>query len=312
MTTIEVPLGPPIAEHLDYLRLSGKSPRTLDDYRSVLTRLALEVERPLEEVTTDDLLRFAGLFPDASRAARMAAVNGFFRWALIFDRIVRDPADRLPPFGRPKPTVYDIFTLGEQAQLLRAAREGPLPLIDPVRLLLLLDAGARQGEARRLRVGDLDLDEQVVVLHGKGDKRRRVPLRGALPDAARVFLSSPLPRLGRLPDPSDHLFFPFCRRGDYGAAEAGVTAMWPECQWSKQAFHLWWVTLVERAGVRYRKQHMTRHTFATALLDAGVGLVDVKDLLGHESVATTQVYTRSSTRRLDHALELLATERGKQ
>ena len=84
----------------------------------------------------------------------------------------------------------------------------------------------------------------------------------------------------------------------------------PERRFSYRGFYEWWKRVENTAGVRHRKPHMTRHTFATDVLDATEGdLYAVKELLGHSSTQTTEVYLHSSRTRTESAVRALAEYR---
>ena len=99
---------------------------------------------------------------------------------------------------------------------------------------------------------------------------------------------------------------------DYGVFKVGdrVIGLKPERMLSYRGFYEWWKRVEAAAGVRHRKPHMTRHTFATDVLDATEGdLYAVKELLGHSSTRVTEVYLHSSRTRTGAAVDKLAEYR---
>jgi integrase len=184
------------------------------------------------------------------------------------------------------------------------------PPHDRARARLLLDTGIRKGEARGLRVGDVDTLSRCIVVTGKGGKQRLIPIRGEFWRDWEIFLIAPIPKLGFPLSQNDYVWFPMRVAGEYGNRARQVTASYPDRQMVESGFHGWWVRLCEHAGIgrpgdgNYRKLHMTRHTFATDALEATDGdLYGVSEVMGHSSTKVTEVYLHSSKRRM----ELLAT-----
>ena len=103
---------------------------------------------------------------------------------------------------------------------------------------------------------------------------------------------------------ADFLWYGVWRRGQQ------IIALKPERKLSYRGFHAWWCRVEDVAGVRHRKPHMTRHTFATDVLDATEGdLYAVKELLGHSSTKVTEVYLHSSRTRTEAAVKALGEYR---
>ena len=144
---------------------------------------------------------------------------------------------------------------------------------------LMFATGMRVGELVAIRLGDIDRGQGVVRVHGKGDRERQVFLIGAaLAGLLDHFLAE---RARRAPE-GDHLVV------TADGAPAGT-------QWVRQRLH----RAAEAAGLERRvTPHMLRHTAATHLLEAGVDIRFVQKLLGHASIATTQIYTQVSDQSL--------------
>jgi integrase len=112
------------------------------------------------------------------------------------------------------------------------------------------------------------------------------------------------PTLGRRPVAGDYLWYPIWRRGQQ------ILSVRPDRHLSYRGFYEWWRRVEDHAGVRHRKPHMTRHTFATDVLDATEGdLYAVKELLGHSSTRVTEVYLHSSRLRTGKAIDALSAYR---
>ena len=224
---------------------------------------------------------------------------------------MQNPVELLPGLLRQAPTrVYKIFTPGERAALRAAARFTDDPVRDQARVELLLNTGLRKGEARRLRMADVNPAIKAVAVYGKGDKERLVRIHGNFWLNWENQLLEPIPKLGRLPLPEDYVWFPMRVAGAHQGRERQVTKSYPDRPMGECSFHQWWKRLIDHAGIPYRKPHMTRHTFATDALDATEGdLYGVSNALGHASTKTTEIYLHSSQKRMDSVAEALARVR---
>lgn len=307
-------LGPVIREYLAWKRLSNAADRTLDQYERDLAVLAVKCSQlAVDEIAVENLMLVLDEIPAGSWKRYRAAWNGFFRWAIRHGhRQAINPLELLPELLRQDTVpVYRIYSDGERAAIVNASRLMDDPARDRVRALALLDAGIRKGEARGLLNADVDATSRSIIVRGKGDKERVIPIRGDFWLAWEEHLLTPYPRLARLPELTDHLFFPMRVAGAYRNRERQVTAAYPERGMSQRGFHEWHRRLIDHAGVVYRKPHMTRHTFATDALDATEGrdLYGVKELLGHSSTRVTERYLHSSKKRAAAVADSLARQR---
>jgi integrase/recombinase XerD len=151
-----------------------------------------------------------------------------------------------------------------------------LAIRDRALLELLYASGARISEAVGLAVDELDLAGGLVRLHGKGGRERVVPLGRFARDAVDAYLVRARPTLA-------------------AAAARGTPALFLNARGGPLSRQSAWTVIraaAEKAGVaRAISPHTLRHSFATHLLDGGADIRVVQELLGHASVATTQVYT---------------------
>lgn len=225
-------------------------------------------------------LRRRGLAP-SSTARRLAAIRGWTRFLLREALIADDPAVDVAPARRPR-RLPDVLTVQEVEQLLAQPRgASPQAVRDRAILELLYAAGLRVGELVGLDVGDVHLAVEYVRCVGKGTKERIVPIGSAAVRALQRYLVHARPALaGRRPSPA--LFLN--RRGG---------------RLSRQSVWRLLKTAAAQAGIRRPiGPHTLRHSFATHLLDGGADLRAVQEMLGHASIATTQIYTHLSRSRL--------------
>ena len=300
-------LGPAVQDFLAWKRLSRAAERTLDQYERDLARLALAVpDKALEDVDVTDLMLLLDLIPEGSWTRFRAAWNGFFRWAQLFGRRPDNPCNQLPPLKRKtNAAIYSVFTADEQHALLAGCDKSLLPGLDYARVLTQLSTGARKGEATKLRLGSFNLAEQAVTLHGKGNKERIIPIPAELAHAIAELLTYELRTLDRPLTEDDYLWFPWRTVWMASTQTRRLKEVYPERPMLTRGFHEWWQRRIADAHVRYRNPHMTRHTYATNALDADANLYDVRDLMGHASTRTTEVYIHSSRKRLTRATDKL-------
>jgi integrase/recombinase XerC len=209
----------------------------------------------------------------ASIARKAAALRCYFSWQVRQGHLDSDPARslRAPSGGGRLPRV---LSSGEVTSLLDVPTGTPVDRRDVAVLELLYAAGLRVSELCGLDRGDIDLRGRTVTVLGKGSKQRRVPIHDAAVDALAAWFDG-----GRddMDGPSEAAFVN--RRG----ARLGPRDV---------------RRILDRRSASPTHPHALRHTYATHLLDGGADLRVVQELLGHASLATTQVYTHVSKERL--------------
>lgn len=223
--------------------------------------------------------------PAASSLARLqSSVRGLHRYLVREGHTDDDPTGRLRPPKAPR-RLPKALTIDQVVALLDAA--GPAPgddvpadrvqLRDRALLELLYATGARVSEVVTLDVDDV-VDRDVLLLRGKGSKERMVPVGSYARAAVDAYLTRARPELARKGRAGARLFL--------GARGAPL---------SRQSAWLVLRSAAERAGLTaHVSPHTLRHSFATHLLQGGADVRVVQELLGHASVATTQIYTHVS------------------
>ena len=224
----------------------------------------------------------------STMARRATAARVFTAWA---QRTGRADTDAGALLGRPKAhrTLPPALRRDEARDLLEAAATraddgGPVGLRDVAILELLYATGVRVGELCGIDVDDLDQERRVVRVLGKGRKERSVPYGAPAAAALRTWLRGGRPALATAA--SGPALFLGVRGGriDQRAVRTMVHAR-----------------LVDVPGAPDLGPHGLRHTAATHLLEGGADLRSVQELLGHASLATTQIYTHVTTDRLRQA-----------
>jgi len=310
---LDTALGPDIADHLNWVRTGRRRPTTIDAKERILARLAVSIpDVGIADLAYEHLERHLALsVPEKSWHTHRSHINTFIKWAIKFDRRqAKNPVDMLQEM-RPNPSrVMNVFDDRERELILAASREMDDPARDLVRAHLLLDAGIRKAEARTLTNRKVDPGRRQITVLGKGDKERVIPVRGDFWIAWERHLLEPYPKSGRLPAPQDHVWFPARVAGAYQGRARQITCEYPDREMCQSGFHGWWVRLLDHAGIEYRKPHMARHTFCTDAVDASGGdIYGVKELAGHASIKTTELYLHSSTKRKESVVDALARAR---
>ncbi|WP_072802187.1 site-specific tyrosine recombinase XerD [Rhodococcoides yunnanense] len=280
-----------MSTYLDHLEVERGSPQnTLSSYRRDLRRyeaflgghgiedLAKVTEADVSEFVID-LRRGSEEFSPlaASSAARtLIAVRGFHRFAAAEGLVQHDVASAVKP-PTPSRRLPKSLPLDQVVAILDSAStdggDAPRGLRDKAILELLYSTGARISEAVGLDVDDIDTETRSVILHGKGDKQRLVPVGRPAIEALDAYLVRGRPALIKRSTPA---LFLNVRGGRLSRQSA----------W--QVLH----SAAERAGITTPvSPHTLRHSFATHLLDGGADVRVVQELLGHASVTTTQIYT---------------------
>jgi len=296
-------LGPSVRAYLSWKENeAGAAERTLDQYERDLARLCVPLaDHDVPDVTTDELREVRDTFPKGSRKRVTAAYRDFWRWLYQEGAIDRDPMARVRYPKRESVPVLDVFTAAEEARLIA----GQTRIRDRVGVAILLDAGVRASEMRHLRVQDVDLAERwIIVRRGKGGKGRVVPIRGRAVRLLEEFLLTPIPKLDRQPALTDFVLYPS------GAGPYGPTWSDPSRCMAPSTFWRWWNGCCERAEIRYRKPHTSRHTYATKLIRASSDVAAAQKALGHASVRTTiDVYTHLQVEDVARAIEAMDAAR---
>ena len=284
-----------VHDFLEYLRtVRNYRPNTIDGYGRDLERWAefcadhLGTDAPdLDAVSADDVRAYLawGMRQGLDRrtiARRLASLRGLFRHAIREGWARRNPAQSVtvPRRGRKLPPVIRVETLQDLIDGARQ-REGFFARREAALLEVAYGGGLRVGEIAGLSWEDVDMEGGTARVIGKGDKERRVPLGGSAVDALGAWRAELGAEGGAV----------FTSRGGLRLTVRQIQRVVGSAL----------ARTAEREGV---SPHTLRHSFATHLLDGGADIMAVKELLGHESLSTTQLYTHLSRARLKAAYEL--------
>lgn len=262
---------------------------TLESYHTDVIHLLEfleERELSLTDVDTDALhqflctLRDLGISP-RSQARMLSGIRAFFRFLRLEGYTDTDPCELLeaPRFGRTLPDILSVEDIDSMIAALDPGKD-ETPRNHAI-IETLYGSGLRVSELVELRMSRVNLDEGYVIITGKGNKQRLVPLS---PESIRL-IREYLPIRERLkikPDSSDILFLN--RRGGM------MTRV--------MVFYVIRDSAAAAGIIKRVSPHTLRHSFATHLLEGGANLRAIQEMLGHESISTTEIYIHLDRSRL--------------
>ena len=280
-------------EYRRYIRLEKNlSPNTVECYLRDLAEFAHFVLRmydvPPQRVEPQMIERYMAWLYDqgrrrTSQARRLSGIKSFYNYLLLGDRIDTLPTEFVesPKFGR---TLPDVLTVEEVDRIISVIDISTAKGIrDSAMLEVLYSCGLRVSELTSLRLGDLFFGEGYIRIVGKGDKERIVPVSSAARDKVQLYMERRKPRR----DSEDTLFL-----NNRGQALTRIMVF----------------TIIRKAalmaGIDKRiSPHTFRHSYATHLLEGGASIRQVQELLGHENIMTTEIYTHVDRARLRETIE---------
>lgn len=265
------------------------SANTVAAYRRDLARFAEWLGgRRVANLTVADLADYPAWLADrglapTSVARHVVSLKSFFRY-LVLEGALNENRAALVAAQKLWRRVPKVLSPAEIDRLLTAPIAGePLWRRDRAILETLYATGARVSEVANLRLRDVHLDERYCLCHGKGDKQRMTPLGASALRVIAAYLERERPKLAGRRDPESERLF-LSSRG----RRLGRERIWELLKKSAAA-----------AGVSPKiSPHSLRHSFATHLLAGGADIRHVQELLGHASIATTQLYTHVDASRL--------------
>ena len=275
-----------------YMRLQKQlSTNTIDSYKSDLAQFAhfilrqydLQPKQVEQPMISKYMARLYELGREKSSQARsLSSIKSFFNYMLLENMIEISPAEfvEAPKSSRPLP---DTLTV-EEIDLMIGSIDASTPkgLRDRAILELLYSCGLRVSELCDMRIGDLFFGEGYIRVTGKGNKQRLVPISSIARNRIQLYLET-RERNSR----QETLFLN--NRGTQLTRVMIFTII-------KQA--------AKRAGIdKSISPHTFRHSFATHLLEGGAGIRQVQELLGHENISTTEIYTHLGEKQLRQTLE---------
>ncbi len=274
---------------IDYLRAERNySPSTVEGYgqdiasfRSFLDGLAEDIG--WESVKAEDVREWMIYMLDDQKLSaayvhrRLSALRSFYRYLRMVGLVCNNPMERVtaPKLAKPLPSFVRESEMDRLLEMMMDDRSFN-GIRDRLVLMTFYETGIRRAELLGLKDADVDLASMQVKVTGKRNKQRIVPFGDELHDEIKEYLKA--------------------RKGECG--EAAFPAFFVtdkgEAMKADQIQRIVKKNLSKVTTIKKRSPHVLRHSFATAMLNNKADLTSIQKLLGHESVATTEIYTHVS------------------
>lgn len=262
--------------------------KDLSQFHSFLQHKFPEMLNSPGSIDQEVVRSFLGVLLDSGLAKKsvirkVSTLRSFFKFAVRRESLPSNPMSNVvtPKAEKKLPQFLDERTVAELMELpdvsdAHGSRDAAI-------LELLYSTGMRRGELVGLKTSDVDFSDQTVKVTGKGNKQRIIPFGRKAHEALKRYGDF----RGRFPGsangPGTDLFFVTDKgKRMYPGAVNSVVKKY----------------LAQISEIKQKSPHVLRHSFATHLLDRGADIFAVKELLGHESLSTTQVYTHMTSERL--------------
>lgn len=271
-----------IADFRYYLRMERQlSPNTVSSYCSDVAFFFEFFGGEVRDAGSDDVQRWlSSMSSDISKRSqsrRLSSLRAFFDWTILEGIREDNPCDAVdyPKLGRYLP---DVLSVEEVAAIIDGVDTRTWQGVrDKAILEILYGCGLRVSEACSLKISNVYADEGFVRVVGKGDKERLVPMGGAAVDAFREWM-------GARPASASPLFDDIVFLNRFGKALSRVSV-----------FNMVKAAALHAGITKEISPHTFRHSFATHLIENGADLRVVQEMLGHESILTTEIYTHIDT-----------------
>lgn len=266
-----------------YLRIERKmSPNTVGAYCSDVRDFLEQCRIPAAQAGPEDIVRYfesrSNLLSKRSQARILSSMRSFYDWMILEGEVSRNPCDKVeaPKLGKYLPAVLSVEEVS--AILESVPDKGEMSLRDRAILEVLYGCGLRVSELCSLRISHIYMEENFLRIIGKGNKERLVPFAPLTGEAISNWL---------------------------GVRPAAAAPQWDDFaflnRFGKPLSRISVFSLVKKyaltAGVTKEiSPHTFRHSFATHLIENGADLRVVQEMLGHENILTTEIYTHIDSR----------------
>jgi integrase/recombinase XerD len=284
-----------IKEFVSYLKIEkGLSENSIFAYQQDVAKLeqfATSINKDIDNLSYEDLKLFVGALFDLGLSARsqsriISGIRQFYAFLLLENYVTKDPSELLdqPKIGLKLPEVLTV----EEIDALLAAIDLSKPEGHRNKAMLetLYSCGLRVSELVNLKFSDLYFDEGFIRVVGKGNKERLVPASPSVAKEVKIYVDTIRVHLSIQ---KGHENFVFLNRRGAQLTRVMVFTIIKD--------------LAQLIGLSKNiSPHTFRHSFATHLLEGGANLRAIQDMLGHESITTTEIYTHLDQRYLKEAI----------
>ena len=288
-----------VERFLTYLsNKNSGSKHTLDGYARDLNRFVSFMEKcgitEISDVTKLDVLSYTEALKsghltgkplsDRSYARALSALRTFYKYLNLHEGVETNPVASFKVKVRQR-SIPEFLTLEEIAALMNSFDlEDPIQLRNRTLIEVMYACGLRLSEISTLKLDKISFDEEILVVLGKGNKERMIPFYPACGQLIQLYLKNARPLWDK--QKSDCLFIN--QKGTTLTGRSIETIIKSCC--------------IEAGLGEHVHPHMIRHSFATHLLDNGADLRLVQELLGHQNLSTTQIYTHVTVDRLSSVI----------
>lgn len=264
-----------LTDYRSYLQLErAMSPNTVASYCSDISKFMKSVDLSPEKITAEHIITYlqdTDFLEKRSQARFLSSLRSFFGWLVMEGAMADNPCDLVdsPKLGRYLPSVLsvqEVFDILESVDV--STVKG---LRDRAILEVLYGCGLRVSEVVALKISGLYFNDGLMRVIGKGNKERVVPLVGITADTLKAYLSV-------RPSPSS------------AADDIIFLNRFGESLSRQSVFKMIKAQALAAGVVKSISPHTFRHSFATHLIENGADLLAVQEMLGHESVTTTEIY----------------------
>jgi len=268
-----------LSSFLDFTaKVNEQKPEQVDI--SLITRLSIRLW--LGDLSEQGLAK-------TSIARKVAALRSFFKYCFKRGHIDKNPAHLLV-VPKKEQTLPKTATVEDITRMMEAVdTETVRGLQDRAILELFYATGMRLSELTGLNLTDIDLNQNQVTVHGKGNKQRIIPLGKTVVTILKEFRTKRTELYGQ--------------RTDSDARKALFIAASGQRMYDRAVRYMVEDYLKKTSEVTQKSPHVLRHSFATHMLDNGADIRIIKEFLGHANLAATQVYTHTSMERLKNVYE---------
>ena len=270
--------------YLDYLKFERKlSSNTISSYQEDLKKIISNFNKNLIELTTNDIEKYINdtKLTARTKAHYLSVLNSFFKYMIFMNKINNNPCEliRNPKMEKKLPK---YLTKDEIEKLLDIKLIKPIDYRNKAMLELLYATGTRISELLNLELNHIDFDECIIRVTGKGKKDRIIPIGNTAINYLKLYIND------------YRKFILKTKTNNYVFLNKNGEKM------SRQGFFKILKELAHNAGItKELSPHTLRHSFATHLLNNGADLRIIQELLGHENLSTTEIYSHLGNKKIE-------------
>lgn len=273
-----------VLDYLEYLKFERRvSANTIDSYGENLLLLCETVKKEVINLKKNDIKKFLDNVDATPRtkAHYLTVFNSFYKYLVFMDKIDVNPCDgiKAPRLERKLP---NYLTSEEIDKLFDLRLTKPIDYRNKALLEVIYATGARISEVISLELNQIDFEECVIKVMGKGKKERIIPLGNTALNSLYIYISNYRAFLVK----NDTCNYVFLNKNGTKISRQGVFKILKE--------------LANNAGIKKEiSPHTLRHSFATNLLNNGADLRVIQELLGHENLETTEIYSHLQNKKIE-------------